>query len=147
MLLALPITSHEYTPSYVAVVTILCDTSFFERVQSADVDGCTCLNGFDQTAYLTAGGLAAPVENSTFLYPYNYGLVSCQAHDYSLPPFCNGTIGQVSEFCLSPWCYVNLECPLSVASVYFEGLFFSYSFCEQSGSTVGANTRRRSGSG
>ena len=26
---------------------------------------------------------------ATFVYPYNYGLVACAAHDYALPPQCN----------------------------------------------------------
>ena len=68
---------------------------------------CTRAHRNRQPPSPAAGGVA---DGARFVYPFNYGLVSCAAHDYALPPLCNGsTVAQV-EWCAKSWCYVDESC-------------------------------------
>ena len=68
--------------------------SFAMLLTSADASSsglpvCPCLSGWNQTRYLTSGGVAASfVGTGTFIYPLTYGL-TCTAHDEGLDPFCS----------------------------------------------------------
>ena len=120
---------------WASFVTVLCDRVYWRdpSARSNQVT-CPCLNTFDQSGYLVPGGVAAtyPAVGVAFTYPYNYGLVSCLAHDYALPPYCNGTtIQQAEGWCVNTWCYVDGEtCEGDKSeSTVFPGAWYSYAPC------------------
>ena len=74
--------------------------------------------------------------------PYNYGLVTCLPHDYSLAPYCNGTVLSVEGWCADSWCYVSEACTSEkTASNFFPGLWYSYAACEEPGTTSSSRHR------
>ena len=123
---------------WASFVAVLCDRVYWRdpSVRRNEAVSCPCLNTYDQSSYLVPGGVAAtyPDMGVAFTYPYNYGLVSCAAHDYALPPHCNGTtVHQVEGWCSSSWCFVDETCEAEKAeSTIFPGLWYSYAACGQS---------------
>ena len=128
-------------------VAILCDRVYWRDMGRVAVEAasCDCLAMFDQGEHLVAGGISfsyAEVD-AAFVYPYNYGLVSCAAHDYALPPYCNGSaVSQVEDWCTARWCYVDETCGAEkFESAVFAGISYSYEACEES---VSGSAGRRS---
>jgi len=132
---------------WASAVAILCDRAYWrDPSHGGDEATCACLAMIDQTDHLVAGGVAFSYADATFVYPYNYGLVACAAHDYALPPYCNGTtVAQVEDWCPTSWCYVDEACEAEkFESDTFAGQFYSYAACE-AGSESQKSTGRRSG--
>ena len=131
-------------------VAILCDRVYWRDItaRGANLASCGCLSTFDQGEHLVAGGVAFSYADvgAAFVYPYNYGLVACAAHDYALPPYCNGTtVARVKDWCPTSWCYVDEACEAEkFESDTFAGQFYSYAACE-AGSESQISTGRRSG--
>ena len=120
---------------WASFVAVLCDRVYWRdpRARSNEAFACPCLNTIDQSGYLVPGGVAAtyPAVGVAFTYPYNYGLASCAAHDYALPPYCNGTtVHQVEGWCTYQWCFVDETCEAEkAASAIFPGIWYSYAAC------------------
>ena len=141
---------------WASAVTIMCDRNYWRDPSARSeemVVACPCLNTYELSGYLVPGGVAAtyPAAGVAFTYPYSYGM-ACAAHDYALPPFCNGTtLDQVEKWCPLSWCFVSEACGAGkLASVVFPGMWYSYSACPHTdmanlASVGGASGARRNG--
>ena len=74
-------------------------------VAVAATDGllsCPCLSSWNQTAYLTSGGIAATHPGAgIFVYPQEYGATRCAAHDKGLDPLCS--VDSPPTWCSQNW--------------------------------------------
>ena len=109
---------------------------------------CPCLATYPAssvTTYYTSDGSSSPVatiHGTSYIYPTDYGLVQCDAHDAGLQPLCgtshaDGSFDPLNNpaFCSASWCYVDpTDCNVAREnSSYFSGtnsLWFSYAACE-----------------
>ena len=120
-------------------VSIMSENNYWQHPDRPVADlSCACLNSWDQTPHLAPSGIEYVHSdfNAVFIYPYNYGLVSCLPYDYALEPYCNTSAAAAPSWCSDKWCYVPEACSKEkVASAYYAGMWYSYAACEEAGAT------------
>jgi len=114
---------------------------------------CRCVEWAGLDKYIVGEYLIVkPVgEGVSYKYPKTYGEGSCQAHDYGLPPFCDGTGGATAAWCEQPWCYVSPTCTgvsktstssIGMEAAYSEAnIFWSFQTCAQSNAYLKMSAR------
>jgi hypothetical protein len=98
------------------IIRMLISLSLFEWVTLADTldtgkSECPCIDSA-MWKILGINGtndhcLRVELDSSVECYPPGFGLGKCDTHSSNLPPTCDGSAGNVPQFCSQKWCFVD----------------------------------------
>eukprot|EP00930_Biecheleria_cincta_P045442 TRINITY_DN31311_c0_g1_i1.p1 TRINITY_DN31311_c0_g1~~TRINITY_DN31311_c0_g1_i1.p1 ORF type:complete len:804 (-),score=93.04 TRINITY_DN31311_c0_g1_i1:17-2359(-) len=105
---------------------------------SNGLSSCRCLEWSGLDAHIYSGKLiyTPPGSQTSYQYPQQYGVQQCDAHDKTLPPFCDRP--SPPDWCFQRWCFIDRQQCTGVQiydSSYWPGkVYYSYETCGSSNS-------------